>query len=229
MSGAVFSFYSSFNSGIEGWTIATFGYPYIGGTGPVQIVSGGVGNTGYLQTEDAGNGYLFFIAPPSWSGDLTGATMSFFLKSFNPDNYSLGTQPQPVLWITDGTHNLFALRSGTLPGISGTGWTPNQIVLDPSLPLWSLNPSSPVSPSPALVSSVLSNVTQIGILADWVVRFAGHPLGCTNPSGNCTDITGLDEVRLYSASVVIPEPGTAMMLVAGFAGILLLATRCQAR
>lgn len=221
-SAAVFSFYSNFNTGTEGWTIATFGYSYIGGVGPVQIASGGIGNSGYLQAEDAGNGYLFFVAPSSWSGNLWGGSLSFFLKSFNPDNYSLGSQPEPLVWINNGTNHLFALRGGSAPGISGTNWTFNTLTLDASFPRWSTNPGSLVPPSPALLSAVLSNVTQIGILADWVTRYAGHPLGCNNTSGNCTDITGLDEVRL-----VIPEPGTAGLIGLGLAACLLaLRRRC---
>lgn len=222
-SAAVFSFSSSFESGTEGWTILTYGfsYPGGGGTGPVQIATGGVGNSGYLRTEDQANGYLFFIAPPSWAGDLTGGTLSFWLRSFNPDNYSTGTSPQPVIWISDGTTDLFALRGGTAPGISGTDWTFNSLLLDPGY-AWSTNPSSLVAPAPGVAATVLSNVTRIGILADWVTRYAGHPLGCNNQSGDCTDITGLDEVRLYP----IPEPGTAGLIGAGLGACLIGLRRC---
>jgi hypothetical protein len=66
-----------------------------------------------------------------------------------------------------------------------------------------------------VVSTVLSNVTQVAILGDWVSRYYGHPLGCNIPDNDCRDITGLDEVRLYSSE--IPEPGTAGLLLLGLA------------
>ena len=219
-SGAVFSFYSGFNTAgdTEGWTIKTYGYLSPGGTGPVQVGSGGYSG-GYLQTEDTMDGFLFFIAPGTWGGDLYGGTLSFYLRNENPGNYSLGVSPQPVLWVTDGTTNLFALRGGTLPGVTGTGWTANSVVLDGSFANWSTNPSSLAAPGAGVVSTVLSNVTQMGILADWVTRWNGHPAGCNSPSGSCVDITGLDEVRLFSAE--IPEPGSMGLVLAGLAGLAL--------
>lgn len=223
---AVFSFSSSFETGTEGWTIGTYGYAFTGGIGPVQISTGGVSNSGFLRAEDSADGYLMFLAPPSWSGNLTGGTLSFYLRSFNPDNYSLTAQPEPLVWVSDGTNDLFILRGNTAPGISGTNWTANWLVLSPSNPNWSTLTYSLAPPSPALVTSVLSNVTKIGILADWVSRYATHPYGCNNQSGNCSDVTGLDEVRLYSGEVVIPEPSTAGMAALGLAlGALALRRR----
>lgn len=212
---AVFSFSSSFETGTEGWTIGTYGSSSTGGIGPIQISTGGVSNSGFLQAEDNADGYLMFLAPPSWSGNLAGGTLSFYLRSFNPDNYSLTTQPEPLVWVSDGTNNLFILRGGTAPGISGTSWTANWLVLSPSNPNWSTLPWSSAPPSTTLVTSVLSNVTQIGILADWVSRYASS---CgSNSDSNCSDVTGLDEVRLYSGEVVIPEPSTAGMAGLGLA------------
>lgn len=223
---AVFSFYSGFQTNTEGWTIGTYGQSYPGGIGPVHFSSGGVSNSGFIRAEDSADGYLMFLAPSSWSGDLSGGTLSFYLRSFNPDNYSLSSQPEPLVWITDGTNNLFLLRGGSAPGISGTNWTFNSLALTPSNPNWSTLPWAAAPPSSTLVASVLSNVTQIGILADWVSRYATHPLGCNNQSGNCADITGLDEVRLYSSDVVIPEPSTAVITALGlFVGGLALRRR----
>jgi hypothetical protein len=215
---AVFSYYSGFNTAgdTEGWTIKTYGYLPPGGTGPAQVAAGGYSG-GYLETEDKMDGFLFFIAPGTWSGDLYGGTLSFYLRNENPGNYSLGVSPQPVLWVTNGTTNLFALRGGTIPGVVGTGWTANSIVLDAGFANWSTNPSSLVAPAPGVVAAVLSGVTQMGILADWVTRWDGHPAGCNSPSGSCVDITGLDEVRLVSAE--IPEPGTLGLLGAGLAAL----------
>lgn len=228
-SGAVFNFYSGFNTpgNTEGWTIRTYGYVPLGGTGPVQVASGGYSG-GYLQTEDAMDGFLFFIAPGAWGGDLYGGTLSFYLRNENPGNYYFSTlNPQPVLWVTDGTTNLFALRGGTLPGVTGTGWTANSVILDGSFSNWSTNPSSLAAPGAGVVNTVLSNVTQLGILADWVTRWNGHPAGCNSPSGSCVDITGLDEVRLYSGEIVIPEPGTVGMVLAGLAGLTLWRRRVR--
>lgn len=226
---AVFNFYSGFNTpgNTEGWTIRTYGValPVLGGTGPVQVASGGFSG-GYLETEDKRDGFLFFIAPSSWSGDLYGGALSFYLRNQNPENFYVSTvNPQPVLWITDGTTNLFVLRGGTMPGVVGTGWTANSMVLDGAFPTWSTNPSSLVAPAPGLVTAVLSNVTQIGILGDWVSRWGGHPAGCNLPGGNCTDITGLDEVRLFSGE--IPEPGTVGLLAAGLAALAVWRRRAR--
>lgn len=215
--GAVFYFHSAFDTAgnTEGWTIKTYGYAPPGGTGPVQVAWGGWSG-GYLETEDTMDGFLFFVAPGSWSGDLTGGVLSFYLRNENPGNYSQGAGPQPVLWVTDGTTNLFVLSGGTLPGVQGTGWTANVMTLNDSYPNWSTSPSSLVAPGAGVVMTVLSNVTQIGILADWVWRYNGHPAGCNNPYGqSCLDITGLDEVTLTN----IPEPGTLGLLGAGLAAL----------
>lgn len=223
---AVFNFYSGFNTpgDTEGWTIKTYGYVPPGGTGPVQVAAGGYSG-GYLETEDAMDGFLFFMAPGTWSGDLYGGTLSFYLRNENPGNYGIGVSPQPLVWVTDGSTNLFVLRGGTMPGVVGTGWTGNSMVLDSAFPNWSTNPSSLVAPGPGVVSTVLSSVTQIGILADWVTRYDGHPAGCNSPSGSCVDITGLDEVRLYGGE--IPEPGTMGLLAAGLAALAVWRRRAR--
>lgn len=217
MSGAVFSFYSSFNSGTEGWTISG------GGTGPVFISSGGVGNSGYIEVTDTANGFLYYLAPASWSGNLYGGTLSFYLRNANPENY--GSSPQPIVMIQSGSTTLYALSGYGLPGLNGTNWTFNSLVLDTTYGGWSTTEHSLTAPSPALLTTVLSNVSQIGILGDWVFRFGTHPLGCPLPGGNCTDITGLDEVRLYSSEVVIPEPGSFTLLGLGLGAGLLFARR----
>lgn len=236
---AVFNFYSGFNTpgDTEGWTITnlcTFpGCVVPGGSGPVQVGSGGVSG-GHLQATDTHPGFLYFIAPGTWSGNLYGGTLSFYLRNENPANYSTYTatvSPQPVVWISDGTTNLFAIwgytsnpTGGALPGVSGTTWTPNLLTLDSGFPNWSLLPSSIVAPGPGIVASVLSNVTQLGILSDWVSNFTGAPV-CNSPSGNCTDITGLDEVRLYGGE--IPEPGTVGLLAAGLAALAVWRRRAR--
>lgn len=214
-SGAVFQFYSSFNSGTEGWTVKTYGYAPPGGTGPVQVPAGGVSG-GYLETEDAMDGFLFFIAPGTWSGDLYGGTLSFYLRNENPNNYrDNGYMGDPVVWIKgSGGPDLFAVG---LPGATSQ-WTQNAIVLDTSFP-WALNTGGSNPASAAQIQATLGSVTQIGILGDWVAGFYGKNGG--EYFGH--DITGLDEVVLTN----IPEPGSLGLLMAGLAGLILWSRRAR--
>lgn len=206
--GAVFYFHSAFDTAgnTEGWTIKTYGYAPPGGTGPAQVAPGGWSG-GYLETEDTMDGFLFFIAPGSWSGDLRGGVLSFYLRNENPNNYrDNGYLGDPVVWIQgSGGPDLFAVG---MPGATSQ-WTFNSITLD-SFP-WSLNTGGSIPASAAQAQATLSTVTQIGILGDWVAGFYGK--NGTEYFGH--DITGLDEVLLTN----IPEPGTLGLLGAGLAAL----------
>jgi len=206
--GAVFNFSSSFETGTEGWTIKTYGFALPGGTGPVQVASGGASG-GYLETEDTMDGFLFFIAPGTWGGDLYGGTLSFWLRNQNPNNYrDNGYLGDPVVWIKGSSGpDLFAVG---LPGARAQ-WTFNSVALDTSFP-WALNTGGTNPATPSQIQQTLGSVTQIGILADWVSGFYGKQ----PPQYDFGhDITGLDEVRLYSSE--IPEPGTAALMLLGLA------------
>ncbi len=223
-SGAVFTFYSGFNTpgDTEGWTIHTFGSgPGTGGAAPVQVGTGGYSG-GYLQTEDTAGGFLFFTPPSSWSGNLTGGMLGFYLRNENPNNYrESGYTGDPVVWIqSSGGTNLFAFTpdNPTLPGATAQ-WTANY--LDFNSAVWRTGTSASSSiASSAVVNAVLSDVALIGILGDWVPRYGTHPLGCDPsmpfPEAGCVDITGLDEVLLTN----IPEPGTLALLGVGLAALL---------
>lgn len=210
---APFSFSSSFEGGnTEGWTIFT-PPSAVGGVGPTAPLTGGFSGSGYLEAEDAANGFLYFIAPGSWSGNLYGGTLSFYLRNLNPNVYQLtGTEPTVRIEGANST----VLYYFNLPG-AANDWTYNQLVLGNS-PNWRLGSyiGSPV-PTSLDIAQTLSNVASIGILADWVSRYAGHPQGDFGP-----DITGLDEVRLDS---VIPEPGAWLLTGAGCALLFFLRKR----
>lgn len=213
--GAVFSYESHFEGGAtEGWAIKTFGYVPVGGVGPVAPISGGVANSGYLEVEDTMDGFLFFIAPGSWSGDLYGGVLSFWLRNQNPNNYrDNGYLGDPVVWVKgSGGPDLFAVG---LPGARAQ-WNSNSVTFSTGF-AWSKNTAGTVSASAAEIAGTLSTVTQIGILGDWVSGFYGK-LPSQYDFGH--DITGLDEVRLANE---IPEPATSALLMAGLA--LLAATR----
>lgn len=213
--GASFSFSSNFEGGnTEGWTIYTTLGNFVGGTGPTAPTTGGVGNSGFLQAEDTANGYLFFIAPALWSGDLYGGTLSFSLRNQNPNTYrNIGYLGDPVVMVTgSGGPNLYALG---LPG-ANLNWTYNQIQFAEG-PNWSTSPYSMVAPTPAQVAATLTSVTSIGILADWVSGYYGKP---GIDYGH--DITGLDAVALTSS---VPEPGTVALLAGGLAVVLALRRR----
>lgn len=212
--GGVFYFASDFENGnTEGWTIYTPAQNIVGGTGPAALLSGGVGTSGYLEAEDAANGFLYFIAPPAWAGDLYGGTLSFYLRSLNENRFT-NPEAQPAIRI-QGANNT-VLYYLNLPGAGGD-WTFNQLSLTPGAN-WRLGTSlASSSPTPQLVAQTLINVTSLGILADWVGRYAGHPLGDFGP-----DITGLDVVRLSSE---IPEPSTALLALAGLGALTLIRRR----
>lgn len=212
--GGVFSFSSNFEGGnTEGWTIYTPIQNYVGGSGPVAQLVGGVGNSGYIHAEDTANGFLYFIAPASWSGNLEGGLFSFYLRNQSPNLFTdQGSQPTVRILGANGT----ALYYLNLPGAGGD-WTLNQLTLGQS-PNWRVGPGlANAVPDNLLLSQVLGDVVQIGILADWVSRYAGHPLGDFGP-----DITGLDNVSLTSA---IPEPGTALLLFGGLAALYFIRRR----
>lgn len=226
--GAVFNFYSGFNTpgDLGGWTVigqynsnhcvagvCSFS-PGVGGLGPYQSNTGGVSNSGYLWAEDFGGGFLMFFAPSSWSGDLYGGTLSFYLRSGTTynyrDYYNYVGDPVVVVQGSGGPD----LRAIQLPGATSQ-WTPNTVSLTEDFQ-WRL--SSGALASAAQVQATLSTVTQIAILADWVPAYRDRPVfGCPIPGYNCEDITGLDEVRLFSAE--IPEPGTVGLVLAGLAGL----------
>lgn len=211
--GGIFSFSSSFEGGnTEGWTIFTPVPGIVGGLGPTAPLSGGLANSGFLEAEDAANGYLYFIAPASWVGDLYGGTLSFYLRNLSPNLYT-NTAKEPTVRVEGG--NGTVLYYVNLPG-AGNDWMFNQVILLPSAN-WRLGTAltDPV-PTPAEVADTFANVVSVGILADWVSRYAGHPLGDSGP-----DITGLDEVTLIS----IPEPGSALLVLGGLGSLIWLRRR----
>lgn len=211
--GGVFYFASDFENGnTEGWTIYTPVQNVVGGVGFTAPLTGGVGNSGFLQAEDAANGFLYFIAPPAWAGDLYGGTLAFYLQNLNENRFTnVGAQPAVRI---EGANNA-VLYYFNLPGAGGN-WTYNQVSLLPGVN-WRLGTGlNSAVPADQLVADTLINVTSIGILADWVGRYAGHPLGDFG-----ADITGLDEVRL----VGIPEPSTVLLLLGGFGAFALIRRR----
>lgn len=232
-SGAVFSFYSGFSSGTEGWTIGQYNSNYCtagvcsftigaGGLGPYHSASGGVGNSGHLWAEDYGGGFLMFLAPLSWSGDLYGGTLSFYLKSGTIYNYRdyYGYVGDAVV-VVQGSGGP-DLRAVLLPGATSQ-WTLNTLPFTTSFP-WVLSSGAPASP--AQVQATLSTATQLAILADWVPAYRDRPVyGCPIEGYNCEDITGLDEVRLFSGE--IPEPGTMGLLVAGLGALAVWRRRAR--
>jgi len=197
----------------QGWTVYTPQIPTVGGTGPINMPSGGVGNSPYLETEDTANGRLFFVAPASWSGSFLGGYIQFYLRNQNPNTYvNVGYFGEPVLLITGGGPDLYYYNA---PG-ANLDWTFNYIALRPG-PNWSLDPWEwGTPPTDAQVIATLSTISGIDITADWVSRYAGHPLGDYGP-----DITGLDSVVLSD----IPEPATTLLFGLGLAALVLLRSR----
>ncbi len=189
---------SDFESGVPGgWTISG-----IGSAVTVVNADGPVGPN-FLQTEDTGNGYLYFAAPASWSGDYYGGHLSFFLRNQNPNNYrAAGWMGDGVVKITGGGLTLYYWGA---PG-ANTNWTFNDVFLG-SDSHWSLSVAVADSyPTDEQIETVFRNIDGIYILADWVNGYYGKP---GIDYGH--DITQLDGVVLFG----VPEPSTLCLVGLG--------------
>ncbi len=211
---------SDFNDGTtQGWTVYS---PFIGapgGTGPVNVPSGGIGSSPYLQTEDTANGQLLFVAPSSWSGNYLDQFLTFSLRNQNPNTYrNQAYFGDPVVWIMGAGLTLYYYNdfstpsSCEAPGADVT-WTFNCVPLTPG-PDWSLNEfaiAGGPAPTTAQMLAVFSDITAVYIDADWVTGYFGKP---GDTAGH--DITGLDDVTLGT-----PEPATIVLTGIGLAFALL--------
>lgn len=208
--GAAATLTSTFDLGDEGWTAYNLStlltYPV------TQVPTGGAGNSGYLSTEDAANGYHMFRAPASWVGDFWGGSLSFslrFLDPSNPNRYPTKPANDPLVRVLGGGLELWYV-GGNNPGLDWTSY-----VVSLGLPgSWRVRTGAVLTPASASdLQTATSNLSGLYILADWAT---GH-FGSANCPGGCGhDITGLDDVML-----VVPEPGTTALVGAGILLLLL--------
>jgi hypothetical protein len=178
---------STFDTDADGWLVTDV----MGGPSSPAMWQSGV-----IVTTDLYN-WTTFLAPTKFTGDISpyiGGTLRFelqdTLKDVQADNYfsvSIDSAAGNLKWF------------GGSP--STTEMTAFTAVLSSSAPGWRLNgsvgePSSGTTPTKAQFSAVLSSVNNLHIDADWR--------------------DGPDEVRLDNVFLSpIPEPSSALMLMAG--------------
>lgn len=209
--GAAATFTSTFDLGDEGWTAYNLStlltYP------AVQVAPGGIGNSGYLSTEDAANGYHMFRAPASWAGDFWGGSLSFslrFLDPTNPNRYAAKPATDPLVRILGGGLELWYVGGGR-PELDWTSYVVS--LADPNG--WRVRTGAVLNPaSVSDLQTAASSLSGLYILADWAT---GHFQSANCPGGCGHDVTGLDDVML-----AVPEPGATALVGAG---VLLLFLR----
>lgn len=186
---------STFDGGADGWSVDSSQ----GAEGVADFFWDGEG--GFVQATDIGNqGGWWFVAPASWQGDWTpflGGSISFDVYAKAGQDTVLNPPFEAiVLQLADG---------GRLRAIAGAGAVLDQWVsvrIDLTAASFLLTNSSYASFEEALM-----HVTGMVIPTDFVFKQL--------------DSTLLDNVRV--GAMTVPEPGTALLLLAASIALPLLA------
>ena len=180
---------SDFASGTDGWLA-------LNGARDFAWVAAG----GYIEASDiSAQSLWFFSAPASYRGDLGaayGGVLSYALTTSSARG-ALQT-PYADVQILGGNGVLLSYDGDFHPG---TSWTSFEVPLVAN-GLWKLGAIDGPAASAVDMLAVLADVRALRIRGDYQ---------------QAIETTGLDSVALGAAPV--PEPGSAALLVAGFAAV----------
>lgn len=189
---AAASLFTGFDAGDEGWTVGPDGTQVTG----FGWQSAGGNPGGYIEAVDIGLGGWWFIAPQSWAGDWSGylgGSISFDVQASAGTSTTLNPWHEAVvLTLADG---------GRLRSVAG---------VDAVIGQW-------VSVSIALTAA---DFTLTGSTYSSFEEALAHVTGMVLPTDYVfqqQDRTKLDNVRVAAHSV--PEPGSALLVLAGLAGL----------
>ena len=125
--------------------------------------------------------------------------MSFDLKRLDSNGGAALSPQGPLVALTNGTLILVYAGSFSLPTASFSSYS---VALASAN--WKVTNSSGVTATDAQLSSVMSSLTGVYILGDFVTL-----------SGSNGEVIGLDNVSLASPRAPVPEPSAAWLLAIG--------------
>jgi hypothetical protein len=145
---------SNFDSGLDGWTIIN------DGTTPTYFSSGGVDNSGFIQSKDRGLGsYWYWNAPAKFLGNVSSAYnghLTFYLRQ----NYTNNQSNQDDIILTGGGITL-VYNTSYNPGVN---WTFYDILLHESG--WN-DKSNNLPATQTQIQTVLANLQSLRIRGEY--------------------------------------------------------------
>lgn len=190
---------SSFDTGAEGWQVVDFSCcnTYVA---PVDVFAPVWQAGGYIEFTDPSSGSFYFSAPTGFLGDLgayAGGSLRFTQQVAAPDGFGAWRDDPDVVIVSGG--RALVWRGDANPGSS---WTPQQVTLSASG--WHFDSLGGATLSETAFASALGSVSALYIRGEYV--------------NGVVEKTGLDAVQISA----VPEPATALMMLAGLG---VLATR----
>ena len=196
---------SFFDTGAEGWlgrsfsNLAADNYFVMSNFNTTFSASGG-NPGGFISISDPDNGDFTFSAPAAFLGNLStaiGTTMTYDLMHTGPAEY----HTSDVIFTGNGSRLLWRSSPDLTPS---TAWTSVAVLLSPSAQ-WHLNTTSGALATATDFQNVFANVDGIFIRGEF--------------STSQIESSGLDNV------LIVPEPGSGVLLFAGLGSLLLFRWR----
>lgn len=190
---------ASFDAGAQGWSVVDFNccgqytVPAAGYTPDWSAAGGAAG--GFISFADPSGGSFYFAASSGFTGDLSAylsGTLSFARKVSTPAG-SVQWRDDPDVVIVSGGQ-AYVWRGADNPGAD---WTAEQVTL--AAPGWSLGALGGAAVSDAAFAAALGSVSALYIRGETI--------------NGVVETTALDSVQITP----VPEPATALMLLAGLA------------